>query len=150
VNPEFAPAHYRLGAIHFRHARYELADQEFAKFIEHASEAERQAYDIYVYYSPSDMERLSAAAMTEKASGEEEGKESLAEPPKTEEAVRAEAEGEEKEAPPEGEESATAPEEKEEGQTETAAEEEEASEETEEEETETPEVPKETEEETEY
>jgi tetratricopeptide (TPR) repeat protein len=75
VDPEFAPAYYRLGAIHYRQANYELADQEFAKFLEYASEADRQAYDIYVYYSPSDMERLSAAEAVARESGEEGEKE---------------------------------------------------------------------------
>lgn len=119
LNPEFAPAYYRLGAIHFRHARYELADQEFAKFIEHASEADRQAYDIYVYYSPSDMERLSAAAVTEKAPAEEEENKSSIR------ALReagAEVEEEEKEGRSESEAVEKAPEETQEGQIEAAAE----------------------------
>ena len=153
LNPEYAPAYYRLGAIHFRHARHELADQEFAKFIQHASETDRQAYDIYVYYSPSDMERLSATAVTEKVSGEEE--EALGEAPGTEREVSGEVEGEEKEASSEAEEVEKAPEETEEGQTEAGEEaeeiEKEAPEEAEEAETETStEVPKEAEEETEY
>jgi hypothetical protein len=155
LNPEYAPAYYRLGAIHFRHARHELADQEFAKFIQYASEADRQAYDIYVYYSPSDMERLSATAVTEKVSGEEEEKEALGEAPGTEREVSAEVEGEEKEAASEAEEVEKAPEETEEGQTEAGEEaeeiEKEASEEAEAAETETSEeVPREAEEETEY
>ncbi len=158
LNPEFAPAFYWLGAIHFRRAKYELADQEFAKFIEYASEADRQTHDIYVYYSPSDMERLSAAAMTEKASAEEEEKES---PVEALGEASAEVEEEDKEALSEAEEVEKTPEETEEGQ-ETAAEseeieaeaeetEKEAAEETEEAETETPVgVPKEAEEEAEY
>jgi tetratricopeptide (TPR) repeat protein len=152
LNPEYAPAYYRLGAIHFRHARYELADQEFTKFIQHASEADRQAYDIYVYYSPSDMERLSATAVTEKVSGEEEEKEALGEAPGTEREVSGEFEGEEKEAPSEAEEVEKMAEEMEEGQTEAGEEaeeiEKEAPEEAEEAETATPaEIPEETEEE---
>jgi len=122
LNPEFAPAHYRLGAIHFRRARYELADQEFAKFIEHASESERHTYDIYVYYSPSDMERLSEAAVTEEASAEQEKKEASAEAPGSEKGASGEFEEEEKEALSEAEETAKAPEETEEGQTETSEE----------------------------
>ncbi len=59
LDPEFAPAYYCLGAIYCRQANYELADQGFAKFLKYASEADRQAYDIYVYCSPSDVERLS-------------------------------------------------------------------------------------------
>ena len=59
LDPEFAPAYYCLGAIYCRQANYELADQGFAKFLKYASEADRQAYNIYVYCSPSDVERLS-------------------------------------------------------------------------------------------
>ncbi len=59
LDPEFAPAYYSLGAIYCRRANYELADHEFAKFLKYASEADREAYDIYVYYSPSDVARLS-------------------------------------------------------------------------------------------
>jgi predicted aspartyl protease len=59
LDPEFAPPYYCLGAIYCRRANYELADKEFAKFLKYASEADRQAYDIYVYYSPSDVAGLS-------------------------------------------------------------------------------------------
>jgi len=59
LDPEFVPAYYFLGAIYYRQANYEIADQQFAKFLKYASEADRQAYDMYVYYSPSDVERLS-------------------------------------------------------------------------------------------
>ncbi len=59
MDPEFAPAYYCIGAIYYRRANYELADHEFVKFLKYASEADRQAYNIYVYYSPSDVARLS-------------------------------------------------------------------------------------------
>jgi len=81
LDPEFAPSYYCLGAIYCRRANYELADQEFANFLKYASEADREAYDIYVYYSPSDVARLSEV--------KEKG--------------QAPAEGAEKEIPPEGE-----------------------------------------------
>lgn len=58
LDPKFVPARYRLGAIYYRRANYALADQHFAEFLKHASEADRQIYDIYIYYSPSDVERL--------------------------------------------------------------------------------------------
>jgi predicted aspartyl protease len=74
LDPEFAPAYYRLGAFYYRHAKYELADQHFAKFVKYASEADREAYDIYVYYSLSDMERLSAALEEEAAAERDEEK----------------------------------------------------------------------------
>jgi predicted aspartyl protease len=59
MDPEFAPAYYCIGAIYYRRANYELADHEFVKFLKYASEADRHAYNIYVYYSPSDVARLS-------------------------------------------------------------------------------------------
>jgi len=59
LDPEFAPAYYFLGAIFCRQANYELADREFANFLKYASDADKQAYNIYVYYSPSDVARLS-------------------------------------------------------------------------------------------
>ena len=58
IDPEFAPAAFRLGSIYFRKARYELADEYFSTFLRHASEQERRNYDIYVYYSLADVERL--------------------------------------------------------------------------------------------
>lgn len=75
LDPEFAPAYYCLGAIYCRQANYELADQEFAKFLKYASEADRRAYDIYVYYSPSDVERLSEEKVKDQAPAEEAEKE---------------------------------------------------------------------------
>jgi predicted aspartyl protease len=59
TDPTFAPAYYCLGAIYFRQANYEAAYEEFTEFLKCASEVDRQAYDIYVYCSPSDVERLS-------------------------------------------------------------------------------------------
>jgi len=58
IDSEFAPAAFHLGAIYFRKARYELADDYFESFLKHASEQERRTYDIYVYYSLADVERL--------------------------------------------------------------------------------------------
>jgi len=67
LDPEFAPAYYRLGAIYYRHANYELADQQFTKFVKYATEADWEAYDIYVYYSLADVDRLSGEAEGEAA-----------------------------------------------------------------------------------
>jgi len=71
LDPEFAPAYYRLGAIHYRHANHELADQHFAKFVKYATEADWEAYDIYVYYSLADVDRISGEAETALEKGEE-------------------------------------------------------------------------------
>ena len=57
-DPAFAPAHYRLGAIYYRQANYELADEEFASFLKYASDADRNAFNIYEYYSLRDVDRL--------------------------------------------------------------------------------------------
>ncbi|MBW1924023.1 MAG: aspartyl protease family protein [Deltaproteobacteria bacterium] len=67
-NPEMAPALYRLGAIYFRRAEYDLADRAFAAFLRHATEEERRRYDIYVYYSLAEVEDLSQ----QKVQGDEE------------------------------------------------------------------------------
>jgi tetratricopeptide (TPR) repeat protein len=60
LDSKFAPAYFRLGAIYFRQADYELAEQQFARFLKYASEADRQIYNIYIYeyYSPDYLERL--------------------------------------------------------------------------------------------
>jgi predicted aspartyl protease/tetratricopeptide (TPR) repeat protein len=97
LDPEFVPALYRLGAIYYRRANHELADQQFAKFLKYASEEEREAYDIYVYYSPYDVERLSGEQVAEKApeEGVEEETSPEAEEVEEEEGLEAEKTGEE-------------------------------------------------------
>jgi len=75
LSPEFAPAYYFLGAIYYRQANYEIADQQFAKFLKYASETDRQAHDMYVYYSPSDVERLSEEKVKSEAPAKETKKE---------------------------------------------------------------------------
>jgi predicted aspartyl protease len=67
LDPEFAPAYYRLGAIYYRQAKYELADQQFANFVKYATEEDWEAYDIYVYYSLADVDRLSGEIEEEAA-----------------------------------------------------------------------------------
>jgi predicted aspartyl protease len=75
---KFAPAYYRLGAIYYRQANYELADEQFTSFLEYASDADKEIYNIYEYYSFADVERLSRgieeeAAAEEGAGTQEEG-----------------------------------------------------------------------------
>jgi predicted aspartyl protease len=132
LDPKFAPAYYRLGAIYYRQANYELADEQFSEFLKYASESDKQAYNIYVYYSPSDVERLSEGKVAEQAPAEGEEKET---PSEAEEAL--------KETPSETEETVEeAPSETEEAEEETSREaeeqEEEAPSETEEGQEETP------------
>ena len=79
LDPEFAPAYYFLGAIFCRQANYELADQEFTKFLKYSSDADKQVYDIYVYYSPSDVARLSAEKINGQAPAEVAEKETASE-----------------------------------------------------------------------
>ena len=74
LDPEFAPAYYRLGAIYFRQANYDLAEQQFARFLEYASEADRQAYNLDLYYSPDYLERLLTEAEIETSPPKEAGK----------------------------------------------------------------------------
>jgi clan AA aspartic protease (TIGR02281 family) len=74
LDAKFVPALYRLGAIYYRRANYELADKAFAGFLEHATDADREAYDIYVYYSIADVQRLSER-IEEQAAAEEGEKE---------------------------------------------------------------------------
>lgn len=75
LDQTFAPAYFRLGAIYYRQANYEMADAEFLKFLEYATEAEQDSYNIYVYYSPSQLERLTALKTPVHAEGEESGAE---------------------------------------------------------------------------
>ncbi len=58
LNPKFAPAHYRLGAIYFRQADYDTADQHFLKFLRFASKEDKDLYDIHVFYSPEEVEDM--------------------------------------------------------------------------------------------
>lgn len=58
IDPEFAPAAFRLAAIYFRQAKYEMADREFAHFLRNASDEDKKNYDIYEHYSLADVERL--------------------------------------------------------------------------------------------
>jgi clan AA aspartic protease (TIGR02281 family) len=115
LDPKFVPALYRLGAIYYRRANHELADQQFAKFLKYASEEDREAYDIYVYYSPYDVERLSeeqvagktpAEGVEEETSpeAEDQEEETTAEGEEAEGETTSETEGTEEETPSEGEE----------------------------------------------
>jgi predicted aspartyl protease len=98
LDPAFAPAYYRLGAIYFRNAEYDLADQAFARFLKFATDEQKGIYDIYVFYSPTEVEGLggeesqpdSAIASKKQPSGQDksaspgqgENSESKAEHPK--------------------------------------------------------------------
>ena len=52
----FAPAHYRLGAIYMRQARFEKAEQHFALFWSLASRAEKEDYNIHLYTDEQTLE----------------------------------------------------------------------------------------------
>jgi len=52
LDSELAPAHFRLGAIYYRRGEFDLAERQFARFLRCASEADRVAYNIYLYYTP--------------------------------------------------------------------------------------------------
>jgi clan AA aspartic protease (TIGR02281 family) len=97
-DPTFAPAHYRLGAIHYRQANYEMADEKFANFLKYASDADRDAFDIYEYYSLADVERLFEKVEEELPAEQEkdeapQGVEKETEPKSSEEAGKEASEG---------------------------------------------------------
>jgi len=71
LDSKFAPAYYRLGAIYFRQAEYDLAAENFTKFTLYASDPEKQTYNVELYFSPEDLEIL-RQAMEEPAPKEEE------------------------------------------------------------------------------
>ncbi len=72
LDSRFAPAAFRLAAIYFRQGEYELADNHFADFLKYASDQEKQTYNIYLYYSLDDVERLSESLRQEAAEQLEE------------------------------------------------------------------------------
>ncbi len=85
-DPKFAPAYYRLGAIYFRRADYDLAAEHFVRFLMNASEQEKQTYNTELYFSPEDLEVIREAI---EESGSEEAKEEIT--PESEEVESAEA-----------------------------------------------------------
>ena len=78
LDPKFAPAYYRLGAIYFRQAEYDLAAENFSTFLLYASEIDRQTYNIELYFSPEDLEAIREA--TQEPGPEELEQEVPAEP----------------------------------------------------------------------
>jgi clan AA aspartic protease (TIGR02281 family) len=88
LDPKFAPAYYRLGAIYFRQAEYDLAAENFSTFLLYASDTDKQTYDIELYFSPEDLEALQEA--TEEPGPEEVEQEVGAEPVEVESAETAE------------------------------------------------------------
>jgi clan AA aspartic protease (TIGR02281 family) len=88
LDPKFAPAYYRLGAIYFRQAEYDLAAENFSTFLLYASDTEKQTYNVELYFSPEDLEALREA--TEEPTPEEVEQEVAAEPTEVESAETAE------------------------------------------------------------
>ena len=84
LDPQFAPAYYRLGAIYFRQAEYDLAAENFSTFLLYASDAEKQTYNTELYFSPEDLEALREA--TAEPGPEEVEQEVAAEPVEVESA----------------------------------------------------------------
>jgi clan AA aspartic protease (TIGR02281 family) len=78
VDPNFAPAYYRLGAIYFRQADYDLSAEHFVRFLQYGSEADRRAYNVELYFSPEDLEVFREAI--EETTPKPEGQEVVAEP----------------------------------------------------------------------
>ena len=82
LDPKFAPAYYRLGAIYFRQAEYDLAAENFSTFLLYASDTEKQTYNTELYFSPEDLEAIREA--TEEPGPEEVEQEVAAEPAEVE------------------------------------------------------------------
>jgi hypothetical protein len=78
VDPNFAPAYYRLGAIYFRKADYDLSAEHFVKFLQYGSETDLQTYNVELYFPPDDLEVFREA--TEEPAPTPEGQEVAPEP----------------------------------------------------------------------
>jgi clan AA aspartic protease (TIGR02281 family) len=78
VDPNFAPAYYRLGAIYFRQADYDLSAEYFVRFLQYGSEADIRAYNVELYFSLEDLEVFREAI--EETTPKPEGQEVVAEP----------------------------------------------------------------------
>jgi len=76
VDPNFAPAYYRLGAIYFRKADYDLSAEHFVKFLQFASEADIRTYNVELYFAPEDLEPFRETV--EESSPKPEGQEVVA------------------------------------------------------------------------
>jgi len=78
VDPTFALPYYRLGAIYFRRADYDLSAEHFVKFLEYGTEADKRAYNVELYFPPEDLEVFRETV--EGTSPKPEGQEVAAEP----------------------------------------------------------------------
>jgi clan AA aspartic protease (TIGR02281 family) len=58
VGPNFAPAYFRLGAIYFRQADYDLSAENFVHFLQYASDEDKRAYNVELYFSVEDLEAV--------------------------------------------------------------------------------------------
>ncbi|HVO84215.1 MAG TPA: aspartyl protease family protein, partial [Syntrophobacteria bacterium] len=92
LDPGLAPAHFRLGAVYYRRGESDLAEHEFARFLKYASDADRVAYNIYLYYTPEYLkgvaEETPAGTPTKEA-----GKEAVKKAEKPERETKEEAKG---------------------------------------------------------
>jgi clan AA aspartic protease (TIGR02281 family) len=61
LDPSFAPAYYRLGAIYFRQADYDLSAEHFVKFLQYGSDEDKRTYNVELYFSAEDLEALREA-----------------------------------------------------------------------------------------
>ena len=72
-DPDFAPAHYRLGAIYMRQAQFEKAEKQFALFWAKASMAEKKNYNINLYTNEQTLRKRLAELKTKKENTEDLG-----------------------------------------------------------------------------
>jgi clan AA aspartic protease (TIGR02281 family) len=92
LDSELAPAHFRLGAIYYRRGEFDLAERQFARFLRYASEADRVAYNIYLYYTPEYLKSVAEEAPAGTPT-KEAGKEAVKRAEKPERETKEEAKG---------------------------------------------------------
>lgn len=56
LDPDFAPAHYRLGAIYMRQAEFIKAEKHFAQFWSKSTRTEKKAYNIHLFVDEQTLE----------------------------------------------------------------------------------------------
>ena len=79
ADPSFAPAYYRLGAIYFRQADYDLSAEHFVRFLQYASDEDKRAYNVELYFSSEDLEAFREAM--EETAPKPESQEVVPQPP---------------------------------------------------------------------
>ena len=77
LDPELAPAYDRLGALHMRNGDFARAREAFAAFWVHASEQDKQEYNLTLYTSPEELTREIAVLRGEPLEKDTRGEDDL-------------------------------------------------------------------------